>query len=271
MNGKFDEKLAQLAFGDMTPEEAARIEAQVRQDPAASARLAEYREMRASLSGLSAVPDHQLSNERLRDAILAQGLRPKAVEPSSPGLGRGWLWMPVAACALGFGLIVLRHAPQGAPVVVMDEAKHASVPTVAFNEPKTFHQVTPAVPTTHVETTQANPVEKSSVEGVAVHLASSRHEEPSRRRRARHPRFSPGTTPVPAFFPSVTEPRVPSGAVALNQNPPPTTQPTSNPALDSAAGTPSSPIVLIDSNPDAQTGAPTATEVGTVSNVVVGG
>jgi hypothetical protein len=37
------------------------------------------------------------------------------------------------------------------------------------------------------------------------------------------------------------------------------------------AKNPNSPIVLIDSDPDARTGAPGATEVGTASNVVIGG
>ena len=34
MNGKFEEKLAELAFGDLSPEDAKRIEAQAMADPA---------------------------------------------------------------------------------------------------------------------------------------------------------------------------------------------------------------------------------------------
>ena len=54
---KFDDKLAQLAFGDLSPEEARRIEAQANADPEAARMLDTYRSMKAGLRDLAEAPD----------------------------------------------------------------------------------------------------------------------------------------------------------------------------------------------------------------------
>ena len=105
MNGKFEDKLAQLAFGDLSPDEAARIEAQAKNDPEALHALNTYVGMRAELRDLKDVPQDQLSKERLRDAILAQGLKPGAEKKSRPW---AWAWMPLATGALVFALMISR-------------------------------------------------------------------------------------------------------------------------------------------------------------------
>lgn len=102
MNSHHEEKLLNCAFGDISPEEAMRIEAEAARNPELRQRLDDYQSMRAGLRSLGDhVPEHQLSNERLRDAILARGLSTTA-GASSPTGPKWWqiAWMPVAAAAI---------------------------------------------------------------------------------------------------------------------------------------------------------------------------
>jgi hypothetical protein len=109
MNKRLEEKLAMLAFGDMSPEEVTRLEQEVVGDREASLVLEQYRGMRSGLRAMADIPEHQLSTERLRNAVLNQGLKPK----SRPQLG--WLWMPTMAAALAFGFVFIRNA-QNSPL-----------------------------------------------------------------------------------------------------------------------------------------------------------
>jgi hypothetical protein len=64
-----ERRLIELAFGDLPAES----ETQVAANPAAQERLAEYRQIKAALSQMREVPEHQLSTERMRQAILNRG------------------------------------------------------------------------------------------------------------------------------------------------------------------------------------------------------
>ncbi|AIE87737.1 anti-sigma factor family protein [Fimbriimonas ginsengisoli] len=266
MNGKFEEKLARLAFGDMSSEESSQVEAQIGSDPAARRALAEFRDMREGLRGLAEVPDHQLSNERLRDAILARGLRPEAKREEPKGLGAGWIWMPVAALSLGFGLMMLRpRANSGEPQVVLSPSSVASRNLGFDSNPMG------SASSTMVAKNETAP--KISAAPVAV----TKKPEPlkpifasNRRRRYHSPHFT--SDAIPLRVDGWKDNNKEDGPVALVGN---TSAPsrvpaaaTNKPADPASAST---PIVLIDMNPDASTGAPTATEVGTASNVLIGG
>lgn len=262
MNGKFEEKLAQLAFGDLSPEEAALVEAQVARNPEASRALAEYRDMCGGLRSLAAVPEHQLSNERLRNAILTQGLRTKPVEPASKGFGAGWLWMPVAACVLGFGLITLRNKPAGDPQIVMQTNAGAMATnfTPSSSVSADFNRQN-----SHIAT---NPPEKKPVTGMTLAKRTDQ-QEPDPRNLPKSMRASRFTPDAPVVHP-VWGPIDPDANTKLADNhDAKATNPTQNTLSQPVAM--SSPIVLIDSNPDSETGAPAATEVGTASNILIGG
>jgi hypothetical protein len=131
MNKRLEEKLAMLAFGDMSPEEVTRLEQEVVGDREASLVLEQYRGMRSGLRAMADIPEHQLSTERLRNAVLNQGLKPK----SRPQLG--WLWMPTMAAALAFGFVFIRNAQNsgldslagiGNGTTVAANASHIDVP-----------------------------------------------------------------------------------------------------------------------------------------------
>lgn len=280
MNGKFEEKLAQLAFGDMSSEEAARIEAQVQKNPEAARHLAEYREMRGGLRAMADIPDHQLSNERLREAILARGLNSQPVEdrPARRGFGAGWVWMPVAACALGFFLISTRHkaVPAGGPVIELGNTVAATSMgdgRFAFNDKPsdvfaskrgTASEIKPTAPSASSAQTSAiaTPV-------VSMEPSSRRHMA---RNRVRHSETERNGDPLFTSDSTLVAPNWGSSPITTPVEPPKAPKPIEKPKHDdSQVAENSGPIVLINSDTDADTGAPTATEVGTASNVVIGG
>jgi len=95
-----------LAFGEFSETEAVELETRASADPIAAKQLQELRSLKSDLKALSDIPPHQLSNDRLRDAILGQGLKPKSVFDWS------WIWMPALSCTLVAGLLFgLRHRP----------------------------------------------------------------------------------------------------------------------------------------------------------------
>lgn len=88
-----DDDLFQLAFGDIRGDEAESIEATL--DATERDLVQELRCLKLDLQSLP-VPEHQLSTERLRDAILNEGLQPKPVSQPWWRLA----WAPFAAAAI---------------------------------------------------------------------------------------------------------------------------------------------------------------------------
>ncbi len=254
MNGKLENKLAQLAFGDLTPSEARQLEAEAERDPDARRALMLYKDMRDGLRNLQDVPEDQFSKERLRDAILTQGLRPPISRQTS---NRSWLWMPVAACALGFSVMFMRHSfdqTSKQPELVLG-SKSLSSPTLMSISPPTRVAVNDTHKVTHgPEVKAVHPLR-------IVSRSTSRHG-------VRHVREMDESSPdVLTYLMGPGEENVaPSnGAITASMPIPPVAEPTPSTA------TASSPIVLIDQDKDTQTGAQRATEVGSASNVLVGG
>lgn len=264
MNGKYEEKLARLAFGDMSPEEAAEFERRAESDPQARKCLTEYRALRADLRNLGEhVPPDQLSKERLRDAILGQGLRPVA-EPEATS--RGWMWMPVAACAVMFAYFgFLRPSPTSkTPSVVIDPA---AVSSVAMKDSETL-----TMPKLNLPTAKAVVVKKAAP--VTTPIVAERTSRREHRAGDLMVASTPGdlesdgdTGPI---LVGITSSRH-AGRDARRAPSQPPPKPVETVAKSSEHDSTSGPIVLIDSYKDADTGTNNATEVGTASNVLVGG
>ncbi|HVT13515.1 MAG TPA: hypothetical protein VHE55_14720 [Fimbriimonadaceae bacterium] len=250
MNKKLEDKLAMLAFGDLSPEETARLEQEVAGDPKAVMVLREYRDMRNGLKALHDIPEHQLSTERLRHAVLNQGLKPK----TRPQLG--WLWMPAVAAVFMFGVVFVRNMHQQSPLAgVGSGASFAqSNPTpVAMNEPMgdPFEYATANGDVLSVAATRPAP----KVMAASNHV--SRHRSDSRL-------ISDLKAQVAMEFDNVyqadivPQPRVSSVASR------------SKPERETASSAPST-IVMIGTSKDANTGAQKATEVDSAGDVIVGG
>lgn len=251
MKKRLEEKLAMLAFGDLSPEETTRLEQEVAGDREAGRVLAEYRDMRSGLRAMSNIPEHQLSTERLRHAILTQGLKPK----TRPKLG--WLWMPGMAAALAFGVVMVRYSQNSNLAGLRPLAEVTNLSSggpVALNstpeDPFRFATASGEI------LSVAQPAPKPAV------TASYTTSRANRRSRYDRDRIEALKEAVMWEF---------DNQLSSNMSP-------SNPAGAGSsrdmASTPAStsiPIVLIDSSKDTSTGAQKATEVDSASNVIVGG
>lgn len=269
MNGKFEEKLAQLAFGDVSPDEAASIEAKAKLSPEATRALAEFREMREGLRDLTEVPELQLSKERLRDAILARGLATEAEKEPNRGFGGGWIWMPVAALALGFGLFTLRpRSTPSAPTVVMQDGGSRVADDFHFNVPDPEAFFRPNTLSTAPDFSAGASLPKETPK-VSEKRTRSTTYHPRLVSRRHNPSFTDDYQPLKVDKNSWKKVEfAKKDEKASGAKPNATPSPKEQLAFNDHEET---PIVLIDSNPDAATGAPTATEVGTASNVLIGG
>jgi len=101
MNRKREEELMQLAFGDLRREDCGSFASQIDSDPEAEKMYGAYCEMREGLKALRDIPEMQLSTERLRDAILREGLTPR----QTPRWSWNWLAMPIAVGACAFVVV----------------------------------------------------------------------------------------------------------------------------------------------------------------------
>jgi hypothetical protein len=254
MNGKFEEKLAQLAFGDLTPSEANRLELEADKDPEARRALMLYKDMREGLRSLADVPEDQFSKERLRDAILKQGLKPT---PSRPLSNRSWLWMPVAACAIGFGLVFTRHMIEQGRMqteVVLGPESLKTGPMFGVEKLIAF-----ASKSVNLHQEFIGPMLTAARKPIVL---ASRH-------RTRH-HLEPHELPHNLYVENATG----EEGDMLFLGPDLTDVPAdTTPARQAVVATTAStgPILLIDQDKDAQTGAQKATEVGSATNVLIGG
>lgn len=140
MNRKFEDKLVRLAFGETGPRESSALERKVQSDPEAARALEEYQSLKTGLNLLTEIPPDQLSKERLRDAILGQGLKPLPVESPSPRFG--WAWMPVSAAALALAWLGVRHVSAPSPQVVAPSTMAMSLkPAPELIAPAAVHTV----------------------------------------------------------------------------------------------------------------------------------
>jgi hypothetical protein len=242
MNRRREDDLIRLAFGELSPEEAAELKRSVDGDSEAIAALSVYSEMAAGLKELP-VADCQLSSERLRDAILSKGLgRPAA------GTGFRWVWAPAALALLILAIPLARRFQGEDPVaaariekgsrsVAPPAMETTSTPRFKGSDPapemKSLSSVTPSRP---ASTVSRDPSPRLLTASRSI-PAESRVETVALLARAE--------LDVTALETAVSDAAVPDGATES--------------------------IVIIGAETDANTGARRATEVPTASNVVVGG
>lgn len=247
MRRKNEEELIKLAFGDIEPKSSENARRLLAEDAEAAKLFAGYSEIREGLKSLK-TPEHQLSTERLREAILKQGLKQK-----SPLAGWKWTFAPLAVAAAAF-LITLRMGgqPTSGPVVTNSDGDSNGTVNrpIDFSPSNTEPIVVPAPEV-------AQPSAERNTERVAA--ASRTFSRSSANRTARSAGTSLVVFRAPALSPadfsrSAIDGALPAGALALN--------------LETSE---EQPIVLIGSESDESTGANRATEVSSASNVVIGG
>lgn len=240
MDKRTEEKISQLAFGELSEKETAEVRAWAAQQPEVSATLEAYESMRQDLRRLRDVPPDQLSKERLQNAILAGGLKPKPVRT-----GISWLWVPGAAMSVILGFFLLSRLPSGTkPMIEAPSDRNLSV--VILNED---------------DVSMANKLRQSL--GNPVSLDESGLRIPA-------PTASPqdDTAAVVAAEASVSRA---APLVRMRAYRPRTA---AAPKMDSTPMVPTKapshgPLVIIQSGQDANTGAQSAVEVSQTEDVIV--
>ncbi|CAN5617129.1 hypothetical protein BH11ARM2_BH11ARM2_25900 [soil metagenome] len=254
-----EDRLVRFAFGDVDERERAEIEAMVANDPEAKRTVEQYRSMRHDFSRLKEVPEDQLSRERLRDAILARGLRTDAAPERSKF---GWAWMPLAACVLAFAYVVMPRPSSSSAdptLVAMNDAKPALVDLSSGIQRKSVvaKKIEPKVTKPIIIETPKSPFpRKATVEPDRFdHTELIRHDreeskpKPTNDEGENTKGFMARNDPSPQPTPPVVTP-----------------QPTPEPPKEKPSD---APIVIVEPSPEPGTNA--AQEVENASNVLVGG
>ena len=111
MDRKFEDQIAKLAFGELSEAEAAEVRSMAGRNADSAKALESYEALRSDLRRLRDVPPDQLSKERLQNAILGQGLKPKPVRSAFP-----WVWAPATALVAFVALVLLKGPSVENPV-----------------------------------------------------------------------------------------------------------------------------------------------------------
>jgi hypothetical protein len=262
MKRKLEDRLARLAFDDVSASESAELERIAADDAETARTLNEYRSMRAALRDLADVPAHQLSNERLRDAILGQGLKTK---PVSTDLS--WLWMSGIACAsVAILFIAMGRNRSANPQIYIDPnpMDHgAGNLALGSGTENPFGHPFSNLPSVATKVSTAPKL-----------ITASTHPILAAHRVRRHHRGDFGESELMADI--LQSP--PDDATFVAPDPAPTPSDTvaetdseATAKLQPVDAKPQDGVVVIEPDTDQATGAQRATELGTTKNVEVGG
>ena len=280
-----DDLLFGYAFGELSDAEIAKIESELMLDDALQSEANLLKDLKSDLKSFEEIPEMQFSTERLRDAILGQGLKPKKVAPQ-------WLSWVSAPMALG-SVVLLAFVFTGGvnrmlgrqqnPVYVSagssQSATKLSGPMVAVNE-STFSLQSKA--TGSQVSSSAIQTPKSEDEKMQGGRKGNRRMNP-RNERAKGLVAALDTSSRPSLarpasqsVRSMRNMGVPGGVnneVAGNVSISDTVPEQGSASIISAAKAEVAPteIVILNSERDAGTGAAIATEVKNPTNVVIGG
>ena len=174
---KKEDKIFDFAFGELSDHEAQIFEAELMKDAPSAAEVEFLRSMKSDLASLRDIPEMQFSKERLRSAILEQGLKPK--RPVSSWIN--WILAPsAAACTLALGYVLLNgttaktvtYVPAGNRVATND---FGPKPTISVQP-----NITKETPVTTDSSTvdDSVPASGNSNRYVGLH---SRHSSPTSR------------------------------------------------------------------------------------------
>lgn len=245
-----EDKLIELAFGDLSPTEAEALRAGAEADPRKAQALQLYSEMRKGLTALRDVPEMQLSCDRLRDAILAGGLK------ESRRSSWGWFAVPAVVVAGAFFLTLsLQQRNSGTlPLTGVATLSDAEVSLFDTTLGRTTLKSDRAVFDSALTEYDFGPSASTDVKAVAVERKVSR------------PVRSTGVEPSAiASAPTPGSERMSSSAEMA-----PVSFGTSEPPRDEIAAETRNEVILIESE-QSFSGAQRATEMESLSNVVIGG
>jgi hypothetical protein len=112
---KKEDKLFGYAFGDLDAQDAQVFEAALMKDEATAEEVKFLQSIKGDLASFRDIPEMQYSKERLRSAILGQGLKPS--RPGFPWLN--WVLAPgAAACVVAVGYVLMNGTSRKDPTLI---------------------------------------------------------------------------------------------------------------------------------------------------------
>ena len=112
---KKEDKLFGYAFGDLDEQEAQVFEAALLKDEVSAEEVKFLQSIKVDLASFRDIPEMQYSKERLRSAILGQGLKPS--RPGFPWLN--WVLAPgAAACVVALGYVLMNGTARKDPTLI---------------------------------------------------------------------------------------------------------------------------------------------------------
>jgi len=263
MKRKLEHLAAKLAFEELDDVQAEKLGRLASEDAETERAVREYASMRADLKRLrERTPEPMFSTDRLRDAILREGLERRR----SAAASWSWVWAPVAVGVLAFAFASSRNN-HGTPLPPFVDPG----PSIAVR-PNSGILALPSAPT--ASTSVAVPPKPTARTGRVVrHKAKEPVQLPVPNIRALLVLLAPQLDPVrergtlyDKLTTSLNTGRIPdSGTVPMGK---------SSPIEMRAAGArpaKNERIVIIQQDTDGQTGAQRATEVESSANVSFGG
>lgn len=246
---RLDDLILRAAYGEASAEDLAELKLRAAADPKIQAKLDRHLAVCGAMQSLKEVPVNQLSNERLREAVLRQGLKPEAKRSSI----WSWAWMPTASFILVLMILPLSKGwmPSSAEPQVVLKSDLAPTPIASAEIIKR----SPA-------TVRTNLVASKAAERLA--LAPVRIAE----RKAAKEDDTMSNEMLYALL-VAEEPQAPRATVAP---PKPVVTPKVTKAPTEVATDAGEPIILVDRGPDpgTATGA-RATESKDTNAILVGG
>jgi len=257
MDRKIEDKIAKLAFGELSEAEAANVRAQAAANTDSAKALDSYEALRNDLRRLKDVPPDQLSKERLQTAILKQGLSPKPVRRSAP-----WLWAsPIALAAVLAAAFYVRPAQDTQPITEPAGVQQPDLTAMLNQDDMVLaNSQVQFDGSESVSTDEAAPAPQvvKAPEAKPSHAALVDHlVRPSSRRRHTSQVLSDGALAI----------MIPEQATPQARDQQAETQPDASNAQ--APKNPADTIVLIQGQADGDTGAKKAVEVHQTQDVIV--
>ncbi|MBI1333570.1 MAG: hypothetical protein GC165_11915 [Armatimonadetes bacterium] len=298
MFDKKEDKLFDYAFGELDAHDAQLFEADLLNDKGLKSEVDFLKTMKEDLASFRDVPEMQFSKERLRSAILEQGLKPK-----KPVSWLNWVLAPSAlAGVFALGFVLMNGVNHPEPKFISGPETLATKIDPQFDI-KNPNQVDTSLPKKEVKTTPSNPAptvamkkaDRSASFGETHPIIRSHRSDSEghgRRTFGGGGRSAPAPTTndgggvvvasvnsdvkhdAEAFKATIQDAaQIDKNIMALtsgemNNDAVRVAFGDSRPMLDSETGT---KLIVIDKEQDSGVGAPVATEVNNTANVVIGG
>lgn len=251
-----DDDLIKLAFGELDGADASNIS----QDSQAASQMDDYRWIKDGLTDLRIVPPMQYSTERLRDAILGEGLNLRKRNP----LARLLAWTPAGAFGVAAAITAIILVRSGPETILAPEQKPEPLLTQVAMRMEDIDR--PVLTERAFRTMDDELLTISEFEGEPAVAPTSSDIVPRAKaptRAVRQMNIGPRVMPTVDASKKI-EAQAREASAEFSHEAIPASDATTSP--DEAPA-----IVIIGSDDDARTGAPIATEVRFDANVVVGG